>query len=450
MFGVTKFHSYLYGHRFTLITDHKQLLSLLDGSKPVSPQASGRIQRWALTMAAYEYSLIFRSTTQHANADALSRLPLPEKPSSVPVPAELVLLVENLENGPITPAQIRTWTLRDPLQARVLCCIREGWPSHADEELMPYWQRRTELLVLDDCILWGSRVLITKPGQEHILHELHGAHPGSSRMKALARMYVWWVSMDKVIYQWVQRCAECQQTRPMPPSAPLHPWQWPSRPWARLHVDFAGPLHGQMFLVVVDAHSKWIEVHPMSSTTTTSTIERLQTVFAQFGIPESLVSDNGPQFSSEEFRDFCRSNGVHHMLVAPYHPSSNGLAERAVQTFKQGLRKSTEGTLKDRLARVLFSYRITPQTTTGRSPAELFFGRQLRSRLDLLKPDVSRRVESAHERQIVAHDQHSRSHTFLEGEEVYDKNFSRYGPPWLSGRIVRLTGPVSGQLTTEN
>ncbi len=129
MFGVTKFHSYLYGHRFTLITDHKPLLSLLDGSKPVSPQASGRIQRWALTMAAYEYSLIFRSTTQHANADALSRLPLPEKPSSVPVPADLVLLVENLENGPITPAQIRTWTLRDPLLARVLRCIGKAGPA---------------------------------------------------------------------------------------------------------------------------------------------------------------------------------------------------------------------------------------------------------------------------------------------------------------------------------
>ena len=138
-------------------------------------------------------------------------------------------------------------------------------------------------------------------------------------------------------------------------------------------------------MVLVDVRSKWIEAHPMSAITATSTIELLRSIFAQFGIPESLVSDNGPQFTSEEFRQFCRRNGIHQVLVALYHPSSNGLAERAVQTLKQSLRKVSEGTLKGRLSRVLFNYRITPQSTTSRSPAELLFGRQLRSRLDLLK-----------------------------------------------------------------
>ena len=107
VFGVKKFHSYLYGHRFTLVTDHKPLLTLFNENRAVPPQASGRIQRWALALAAYEYNLSFRSTSQHGNADAMSRLPLPEKPSDTALPAETILLVENLDDSPVSSSQIR-------------------------------------------------------------------------------------------------------------------------------------------------------------------------------------------------------------------------------------------------------------------------------------------------------------------------------------------------------
>ena len=118
----------------------------------------------------------------------------------------------------------------------------------------------------------------------------------------------------------------------------------------------------------------------MNSTTATATIQVLRTVFARFGIPESIVSDNGPQFTSSEFTEFCHVNGIRHVRVPPYHPSSNGLAERAVQTFKKGFKKMSEGSVQDKISHFLFSYRITPQTTTGISPAELLLGRALRSR----------------------------------------------------------------------
>ena len=131
--------------------------------------------------------------------------------------------------------------------------------------------------------------------------------------------------MDKDIDQLVQNCERCQQAKPMPPKAPLHPWQWPSRPWSRIHVDLAGPMQGKTFLIVIDSHSKWLEVCPMTTTTSTATIQHLRMMFSRFGLPETLVSDNGPQFSAEEFRSFCRLNGIHHILVTPYHPSSNGM-----------------------------------------------------------------------------------------------------------------------------
>ena len=136
-------------------------------------------------------------------------------------------------------------------------------------------------------------------------------------------------------------------------------------------MDFAGPFMGKMFLLVIDSNSKWLEVELMPSTTSEATIEKLREMFARYGNPEQLVSDNGPQFTSHEFAEFMKRNGIKHILVAPYHPRSNGQAERFVQTFKQFFKAEGSGSIKQKLARFLFSYRTTPNSTTGQTPAEL-------------------------------------------------------------------------------
>ena len=153
-----------------------------------------------------------------------------------------------------------------------------------------------------------------------------------TRMKALARMYVWWPGSDKDIEDSVSSCSDCQINQSAPPSAPLHPWSWSTRPWVRLHLDFAGPFLGKVYLVLIDSHSKWIEAFPTSSATSSVVMEHLRTTFAQFGIPETVVTDNGPCFVSAEFESFLVANGIKHITSAPYHPASNGLAERAVQS----------------------------------------------------------------------------------------------------------------------
>ena len=93
-------------------------------------------------------------------------------------------------------------------------------------------------------------------------------------------------------------------------------------------------------MIIVDAHSNWLEVVPMTSTTSEKTIEELRTIFAQFGLPEQLVMDNGPQFTFREFETFVKANGVKHICSTPYHPATNGEAERFVQTFKRALKAS--------------------------------------------------------------------------------------------------------------
>ena len=140
------------------------------------------------------------------------------------------------------------------------------------------------------------------------------------------------------------------------------------KPWSRVHVDYAGPFLGPMFLVVVIAHSKWMEVYTTGQASTGSvTVGKLQQAFVQHGLPDAVVSDNGPCFTSRVFSEFMRQNGIQHVKVAPYHPASNGLAERAVQTFKAGVKKMIVGTLEDRISRFLFAYRTTPHTTTPNS-----------------------------------------------------------------------------------
>ncbi|CAB4028058.1 Transposon Tf2-9 poly [Paramuricea clavata] len=187
----------------------------------------------------------------------------------------------------------------------------------------------------------------------------------------------WRKLIDLEIEGLAKGCSGCQRVQHDPKCSPLHPWEWPSTPWQCIHVDFAGPFLGMMFLVIVDAHSKWSEVITMHSKTTTSkTVEALRTVFARNGLPEQLVSDNGPQFTAEEFQLFLKKNAVKHVTSAPYHPATNGLAERFIQTMKQSLTSMKEdlGSTQTKLSKFLMKYRNTPHSTTGETPATLLMG----------------------------------------------------------------------------
>ncbi|XP_029141795.1 uncharacterized protein K02A2.6-like [Protobothrops mucrosquamatus] len=165
----------------------------------------------------------------------------------------------------------------------------------------------------------------------------------------------------------------------------VHRWEETHAPWSRVHIDYAGPFQGQFFLLLVDSHSKWLEVIPVSSTTTARTIQVLRGIFASHGLPDVLVSDNRPQFTSSEFQAFLQANLIWHATSAPFHPASNGQAERMVRTTKDALKRLTHGSWHHRLVDFLLCQRTTPCTATGKSPAELCWGRRGRifAKLDL-------------------------------------------------------------------
>ena len=185
-----------------------------------------------------------------------------------------------------------------------------------------------------------------------------------------------------------------------------------------------------------------MDVHVMNKTTSQQTIDRLRHTFALNGLPKELVSDNGPQFTSAEFSDFCKANGIRHIRTSPYHPASNGQAERSVQTIKSGLNKIQEGSLETKLYRFLLMYNITPPATTGESPSMILMKRQLRTRLDQLKPDLESKVMQGQEKMKTHHDLHAKERELSIGSAVYARNFLSQ-PKWMPGRLVESRGPVT-------
>ena len=165
-------------------------------------------------------------------------------------------------------------------------------------------------------------------------------------------------------------------------------------------------------------------------------------VFATHSLPRKVVTDNGPSFTSEEFRAFMSENGITHVTTAPYHPSSNGLVERVVQTVKRGLKATKGDSLQERLSKFLFTYRITPRTNTGIAPVQLLMNRQLRSRFDRLFPDLQH-VQKKQAEQAASHINSKLLQSFKIGDLVYTKDFSSTPLIWNPRTVAKVTGPLS-------
>ena len=222
IFGVTKFHQYLYGWKFDLITDHQPLLKILDPHTGVPTLAAARLQRWALILSANQYNIEYRRSEDNANADAMSRLPSKQATEGL---ERNIFHFTYLDQLPLSAKDIRESTRKDSVLSTVYQYVMGGWPKHVeDEKLVQFYRRRHELSAEQGCILWGLRVVIPPGHRERLLEELHEDHPGMSRMKALARSYFWWPGLDKEIENKVKSCMACQICRNAPPLSPLHPW----------------------------------------------------------------------------------------------------------------------------------------------------------------------------------------------------------------------------------
>lgn len=355
----------------------------------------------------------------------------------------------NMINSPVTAEAVKEATGSDPLLKRIKEAVLKGWKQDkADREFHQFFLRRESISIYDNCLMYGERVVIPRSLQLFVLKQFHIGHPGMNRMKAVMRSYVYWPFMDKAVEEYVVRCRRCAEVAKDPPKVESQPWPETTKPWVRLHVDYAGPISGQYFLVVVDSYSKWPEIYVVRRPSTSETLLHLRQLFGRFGTPNVLVSDNGTQFTSLEFAEFCKQNGIEHVRTPPYHPKSNGQAEKFVDILKRALLKmGGEGNVEEALQQFLISYRITPSPNCqdGKSPAEIMFGRPIRTFFDVLNPkDRISGLQKNNKGNCL------KIREFKVGDSVYARDFRPGKPKWIFGFIKKRRGTVLYEVMVEN
>ena len=289
-FAVKRFGQFLYGRRWTLVTDNRALSRILCPERELPTLAAARLQRNALQLAAFTYDVELRPSESMHLANSLSRMAVPESRADSSAEGEdssggSHLLFMDGVAPVLTSGQIATATRRDRLLSRVLTYTHSGWPGQVEPDLAPFQRRREELSTDMGCLLWGGRTVVPQCLRRQVLEELHQGHLGSAKMKGVARRYVWWPGMDPELEAMARGCAACLEKRGAPPRAELHPWEPTDTCWFRVHIDFAGPFQGSYFLVVYDSYSRWVEAVPMRDTTTDNTVRALREIFARFGLP---------------------------------------------------------------------------------------------------------------------------------------------------------------------
>ncbi|XP_026314449.1 LOW QUALITY PROTEIN: uncharacterized protein K02A2.6-like [Hyposmocoma kahamanoa] len=488
IFGIKRFHQYLYARSqpFTLRTDHKPLVSIFGPHRGIPEVSANRLQRYALFLSSYNYVIEYVRSSDNC-ADYLSRATLPEpvetgegsrgagtngdariaasagsargRRCSAATALDTAVYVNFVTEGtlPVTLDRLRRETENDATLRKVMHLVREGWPPKLnDKTLKPYFLCRFHLSLENGILMRGHKVIIPKVLQNKVLAELHNSHLGIVKAKCEARSKFWFPGVDQAIENLIKNCPTCSvDLRISPPRSKLIPWPYPKEPFYRIHMDFLGPIENQMYLVIVDAHSKWVEcINMKNNITTTAVINKLYEYMSRFGIPHTIVTDNGTSFTSENFSKFCALNGISHKTTPIYHPASNGQAETYVKIAKKGIKSAliTGKNNEDRhnnLLKYLFDYRNSVHTTTCQSPAMLVYGRKLRSRLDMLKPtpsaphtDVSHIVRKKQCFQANYHGGTTRKN-FSCGQVIMYKNYTNKNKfKWTQGIIIKPVGNI--------
>ena len=394
VWGCEKYHIYLCGAEFVLHTDHKPLQFIYGPHG--RPHA--RIERWALRLQQYRFRIQHMPGKTNP-ADVLSRLPIPGQAGG-----ERSIAEEHISEI-LTSAIPRAMSKQDIALATKddgeLQKVIKNVQTNKWEKSDAFYKIRLELAVKDNVLLRGNRIVIPKTLRKRTLDIAHEAHQGIVRLKQALRTKVWWPNIDHEAEVLVRSCRPCQSEAPPPPSEPLHPSPMPPSPWHTVHMDLCGPLPtGETLLVVIDSATRWPEVEIIRSTTTRTIVSRLRRIFACHGYPTRVVTDNGPQFVSQEFKDFLRDAGIDHRRVTPYHPEANAAVERFNATLVSAIRKAREDgkDWKDALPTFLLTYRTTPHPATKSTPSRLMFNRDLRTKMpNIREPRVTIEFKKAAE-----------------------------------------------------
>ncbi|MEL7079444.1 MAG: RNase H-like domain-containing protein [Cyanobacteria bacterium J06582_2] len=331
VFAVTRLKQYLLGRKFTLRTDHKPLQYIFNPNSQIPKVVSARLARWAITLMAYDYEVQYTPGQEIGHADAMSRLRFKDDEN------DLVAVAMATFEKPVIDINVLQKELRsNDFTQRVMGRIRKGNWRNCTKMENSFAKISDALTIQNDLIYNGSRVFIPVAYRKQVIEKLHDVHQGVNALKCIVKNVAWWPLMDNDIEQFVKNCPECNQHRPRLNDS-TDKWN-ECAPWERLHMDWLYDAEYGNILVIADAGSGWLEAFPCTDRSTRNVVRCLRTCFSRFGIPFTVVSDNGKEFISKDLKDWLTAQGCYKTDTPLYSPRSNGLAERAVQTMKRSLK----------------------------------------------------------------------------------------------------------------
>ena len=395
-----RFHIYLFGCHFTILTDHQPLTILYNSAGKPSP----RILRWSLRLQSYNY------TIQHIPgkinpADFLSICPLPIDKTTETVSEEL----EQYINAVIAYSVPKATTLseiidesgKDDQIKKVVTCIKTNdWPKY-DADVRSYYPVRNELTTKGGILLRGECLVIPLKLRDNVLKIAHESHQGIVKTKSMVREKVWWPGINSQIEEMIKTCVACQSMSKVIPQ-PMQSYTMIA-PWHQVHIDICGPFPSNDYLLgIIDANTRWPDIHVIRSTTSSTVKKYINQTFATHGYPSVIVTDNAPNLVSVEIKDYCEQNGIEHKSSIPYWPQGNAEIERFYQTIGKAIKTmNAEGRRwQDDIYRFLLDYRTTPHCSTNASPASLLMNRRLRTKLPTVSPKVSAEFSKAKKRDV--------------------------------------------------
>ncbi|KAK3750477.1 hypothetical protein QZH41_018118 [Actinostola sp. cb2023] len=501
VFALEKWHQFTYGRAVQVCTDHKPLVSINQKSLDKAPR---RLQGMLLRSLNYNIDIQYRPGKEQHLADMMSRSFLPLNSHESQEEFEVINAVKFLPMREERIQEIKKHTESDDTLCQLRTTIQQGFPTDKlsmPPQLTPYFHMRDELSVYNGLVFSlrspaqrkkggeergrggegkeeegtgeersppfpplplsspllffpapgyagylvfkGDRLVIPKSMRKSIKKELHSSHSGIDGCLRRARESVYWPGMSSEIKEWISTCETCREYETAQPKEPLMSHEIPERPWEKVGIDIL-TFQGTDYLVTVDYYSNYWEIDRLENTKSATAIRKLKAHFARFGIPSILVSDNGPQFTSDSFRKFTRDWDIEHTPSAPYNSQSNGKAEAAVKAAKKMLRK-TQKTREDQYL-ALLAIRNTPSQGIGRSPIQRIMNRRTRTLLPttdtLLTPKTVEReteitrIKDQQERQAFYFNRNAHKLTPLQqGDTVRMKPFSLGDRKWQKATV---------------
>ena len=391
-----RFHLYLYGKSFTILSDHEPLKILYSEKGKPSP----RILRWGLRLQSYDFKIEY--IPGHLNpADIFSNNPVEsdEKEKSEEIEKYINSIITYAAPKAITLSEIIDEAEKDATLKQVVKCIRDNDWSKRDDNLQPYYKVRSELTYKANIVLKGERIVYPKALQKRALELAHETHMGMVKTKSLLRDKCWWPGIDSEVEKMISKCIACVSMGDAD-KAPMGHIDSAKMPglWEQVHIDFAGPYpSGEFVLGIIDSASRWPDLHVTRSTTSDTVIKYLNKTFATHGYPEKIVTDNAPNLVSAKVEEFCSEYGIKHKKATPYWPQGNSEIERFYRTFGKFVKTTqVEGRCwKKELDKFLIMYRNTPHCTTEVAPAQMLMGRKLKDKIPSIHKEESKIVKRA-------------------------------------------------------